>query len=152
MVMGRYVLFALLLLPAAEIAAFVAVASAIGFLRALALFVGTSLIGLLILRGDGIARAVSVSRAGPGRLSMLELQAANLVVVVGGALLVLPGFITDAIGLVLLATPRAVSRAVLRRIFGVRRETAATPGTVDLDPDQWRRVPDHNIEDHRDRA
>jgi UPF0716 protein FxsA len=148
--LGRYVLFALLLLPAAEIAAFVAVASAIGFLKALALFLGTSLLGLLILRGEGIARVVRASRAGPQQASLLELQAANLVVLVGGALLVIPGFITDAIGLVLLVAPQAVSRAVLRRLFG-RRPDATPPGVVDLDRDHWRQVPDRPIEDRRDR-
>lgn len=150
MVLGRYVVTAFLLLPAAEIVVFIAVASAIGFLKTMGLILITSLIGLMVLRGDGIARVVRVSRAGRDRASMLEWQAANLVVVVGGALLVLPGFITDVIGLLLLLAPRAVSRAVLRRIFGTPQRGATPPGVVDLDRDQWQHVPDRNIEDRRD--
>jgi UPF0716 protein FxsA len=150
MVLGRYVLLALLLLPAAEIAAFVAVASAIGFVNAMLLFLGTSVLGLMILRGDGITRVVRATRPGAGRISMVELQAANLTAVVGGALLVVPGFITDAIGLALLLMPHAVSRALLRRIFGEGPRRPA-PGVVDLDPGQWRREPDRPIEHQRKR-
>jgi UPF0716 family protein affecting phage T7 exclusion len=80
---------------------------------------------------------------------MLELHAANVAVLVGGALLVVPGFITDAIGLVLLLAPRAVSRALLRRVVK-RPQEATRPGVVDLDRDQWQREPDRPIEDRRE--
>jgi UPF0716 protein FxsA len=149
MVIGRYVLIALLLLPAAEIAAFVAVASAIGFLKAMLLFLGTSVLGLMLLRGEGLAWMVRAGRPGDARTSMLELHAANVAVLVGGALLVVPGFITDAIGLVLLLAPRAVSRALLRRVVK-RPQEATRPGVVDLDRDQWQREPDRPIEDRRE--
>lgn len=151
MVVGRYVLLALLLLPAAEIAAFAAVASALGFLKAMLLFLGTSVLGLMILRGEGIARLVRATRPGTGGISMVELQAANLTAVVGGALLVLPGFITDAIGLALLLMPHAVSRVLLRRIFGREPRRRTAPDVIDLDREQWRREPDRPIEHRRER-
>ena len=149
--MGRYVLLALLLLPAAEIAAFYAVASAVGFLQALVLFLGTSLIGLAILRRNGIARILALHRARDGAAPALELQAAGMVVVVAGALLVLPGFISDAVGLLLLLAPRAISRALLNRVFGVRPGPGRPSGVVDLEPDEWEQMPDRPIEHRRRR-
>jgi UPF0716 protein FxsA len=151
MALGRYVLLALLLLPLAEIVAFVAVASAIGFLKALLLLVATSLFGLLMLRGEGIARVVRSGLDRGQRFSAVEFHAANFAVLLGGALLVLPGFITDALGVILLLAPRTISRAVLRRLLGRFTRRAQPPDVVDLDREDWRDVPDRPIEDRRDR-
>ncbi|MPZ58853.1 MAG: hypothetical protein GEU91_20650 [Rhizobiales bacterium] len=151
MLLGRYVLLALLLLPAAEIAAFIAMASAIGFLQALALFLATSLIGLLILRGNGVTWIVTIPRPARHGTSAVEAQAAGMVVMVGGALLVLPGFLSDLFGLLLLLAPRTVSRALLRRLFGAEHGDGAPPGVVDLDRDEWRQEPERPIEDRRGR-
>ena len=65
----------------------------------------------------------------------------------GGLLLVLPGFITDAIGLLLLVAPL---RSWLTRTFGgaVSRhaqQSRRQDGVVDLDPDEWQRVPDREL-------
>lgn len=151
MALGRYVLLALLLLPLAEIVAFVAVASAIGFLKALLLLVATSLFGLLMLRGEGIARVVRSGLDRGQRFSAVELHAANFAVLLGGALLVIPGFITDALGVILLLAPRTISRAVLRSLLGRFTRRAQPSDVVDLDREDWRDVPDRPIEDRRDR-
>lgn len=151
MALGRYVLLALLLLPLAEIVAFVAVASAIGFLKALLLLVATSLFGLLMLRGEGIARVVRNSLDRGRRFSAVEFHAANFAVLLGGALLVIPGFITDALGVILLLAPRTISRAVLRSLLGRFSRRPQSPDVVDLDRKDWRDVPDRPIEDRRDR-
>lgn len=151
MALGRYVLLALLLLPLAEIVAFVAVASAIGFLKALLLLVATSLFGLLMLRGEGIARVVRSGLDRGRRFSAVEFHAANFAVLLGGALLVIPGFITDALGVILLLAPRTISRAVLRSLLGRFSRRPQSPDVVDLDRKDWRDVPDRPIEDRRDR-
>jgi len=51
----KWVFIGLIALPAAELLAFVMVASLIGWLRAAALFVGTSVVGVLLLRKSGRA-------------------------------------------------------------------------------------------------
>jgi len=137
---AKYLLLAVLLLPAAELAAFIAVAAAIGFLWALALVAAGSFAGALILRhagGNHIARVrVAMDNGG---FSALQADGAGVATLLAGILLLIPGFITDALALVLLAAP-------LRRYLGaaVRRgpHRRAPDGVVDLEPEQWRRVPD----------
>jgi UPF0716 protein FxsA len=65
---------------------------------------------------------------------------------VAGFLLLIPGFITDTLALLLLVVP-------LRRIMGatLRRGTAPQrDGVVDLEPEQWHRVPDPSLPHRRE--
>lgn len=147
MLIARYVLLALLLLPVAEIAAFYGVARAIGFWWALALLLATSLLGLAVLRGEGVLRVVRLTRAGPGQAAVVELEPAALLRLLGGALLLLPGFLTDAIGLALLLAPGLW----LRLLRAHRRdERPADPGVIDLEPGEWRRAPERPLPGRRD--
>jgi UPF0716 family protein affecting phage T7 exclusion len=66
-------------------------------------------------------------------------------------LLLIPGFITDVVGLLLLIGP-------LRRLMGTLLLRALAPRAagepdeiVDLTPDQWRQVPDPQLRDQRAR-
>ena len=66
-------------------------------------------------------------------------------------LLLIPGFITDAIGLLLLIAPlRRALGAMLLKAFTSSR-TPQRDGVVDLDPEEWRQVPDAQIRDNRER-
>ena len=66
--------------------------------------------------------------------------------VVGGFLLAVPGFLTDILGLMLLLpVTRQWMHAALRRAFTDTRRPAASPGVVDLAPEEWRQVPDETI-------
>ena len=110
---AKWVLLAILALPFAELAAFVAVAAAIGFAWALLLVVATSLFGGLVLRhagGNHIAR-MKMALAG-GNISALQADGTGSLVLLAGFLLVIPGFITDALGGLLLLAPLG---AALRR-------------------------------------
>jgi len=141
---AKWLLLALLALPFAELAAFAAVAVALGLLWALALVVGTSLVGAVILRhagGSHIAR-VRVAMA-DGNFSSVQADSTGAGTLLAGILLVIPGFITDTAGLLLLLRAAA---ATLRR--GPAR--TSQDGVVDLEPDQWRRVPDPSLPDRRD--
>ena len=64
----------------------------------------------------------------------------------GGFLLLLPGFLTDVLGALLLLPPtqRAIG-AALRRAVGRAERTSGEPGVVDLPPEEWRRVPEERI-------
>ena len=135
---AKWLLYALLLLPLAEVAAFIAVAATIGFLWALALIVAGSFAGALILRhagGHHIARMRVV--LGDNRFTALEADSAGTLTLIAGFLLLIPGFITDVLAGLLLVAP-------LRRALGATLRRAAAPrdGVVDLEPEQWRRVPD----------
>jgi UPF0716 protein FxsA len=136
---AKWVLLAILALPFAELAAFVAVAAAIGFAWALLLVVATSLFGGLVLRhagGNHIAR-MKMALAG-GNISALQADGTGSLVLLAGFLLVIPGFITDALGGLLLLAPLG---AALRRGPPAR----SPDGVVDLEPEQWHRVPDQSL-------
>lgn len=92
----------LLLLPIAEIVAFIWVGKLIGAFPTILLVLVSSLLGFYIVRSQGFVlfskRVFSEARS-PTDLSHMFLT------MVAGFLLIIPGFITDAIGLLLLVRP-----------------------------------------------
>ena len=143
----KWAIFGLLMLPMAEIATFVAVALQIGFLAALALTVLTSLAGMAIIRNAGRGQIARMRGAlGDRVITRLELDGPGFLTVLGGFLLLLPGFLTDIIGaLLLLPITRRWIRATLRRALARAERASGRPPVVDLEPDQWRRVPEERI-------
>jgi UPF0716 protein FxsA len=138
---AKWLLYALLMLPLAELAAFIAVAAAVGFLWAVALLAAGSFAGALILRragGNHIARMRVV--LGDNRLTALQADGAGTAILIAGFLLLIPGFITDVLALLLLIAP-------LRRAVGKALRGAAAPrdGVVDLPPEQWHQIPDPSL-------
>jgi UPF0716 protein FxsA len=133
--------FLVLALIFAEIAAFILVGQAIGVLATLSLVFLGMVGGLMLLRRQGVAavarvRAELAAGGSPGR--PLADGAAQ---VLAAILIIVPGFVTDAIGLALLVP--AVRGALWRRIagaFGTRvhvRTAASQPRprpVIDLDP------------------
>ena len=144
---AKWLLLALLALPLLELAVFIAVAATIGFLWALLLVLATSFAGALVLRhagGNHIAR-VRVAM-GQGSFTALQADGQGRPVLLAGILLLIPGFITDILGLLLLIAP-------LRQALGalsVRLRRQRADGVVDLEPEQWHRVPDPALPDRRD--
>jgi UPF0716 protein FxsA len=107
--------------PIAELFVIVKVAEAIGVLETLALLIASWPIGTWAMRSQGRAvwRRMSVAVA-EGRPPAREVIDGALVVL-GGGLLIVPGFITDAIGIALLLPPtRALVRTLLVRNFSNR--------------------------------
>jgi UPF0716 protein FxsA len=114
-------LLALIVLLALEVIAFIAVGHAIGWLWTVLLLFGTSLVGWQLLRIQGraaverISRAVS-ERSAPGRAALDGVLA-----FLGAGLLVVPGFVSDAVGVLLLFGPtRALARRSLSRRYAGR--------------------------------
>ncbi len=145
---AKWLLLALLALPFLELAVFIAVVETIGFAWALTLVLASSLAGLLVLRHAGGSHIARVRVAlGEGSYSALQADSSGGLVLLAGILLLIPGFITDLLGLLLLIGP-------LRRALGAafRGGSPATrgDGVVDLPPEQWRRVPDPALPDRRD--
>ena len=146
---AKWLLLALLALPFMELAAFIAVAGSIGFLWALTLLLATSLGGAMVLRHAGsnhIAR-VRVAMA-ESSFTALQADSAGSLALLAGILLLIPGFITDILGLLLLLAPL---RRALSVLLGLRPPAATrTDGVVDLEPEQWHAVPDLALPDRRD--
>lgn len=106
-------LLAVLLLILAEISLFVVVGGAIGLLPTLAVVLGTGVLGGIVLRSQG-QKTISQMAGRVMEPRALASAGDGVLVAIAGILLVLPGFLTDVAGLVLLVP--LVRRAVLRRL------------------------------------
>jgi UPF0716 protein FxsA len=126
------IFLALLIFGAAEVAAFVVVAEHIGFLLALVLVVVISALGPFLVRRVGLGvLAHTRQRLERGEAPTRELLD-GLVLLIGGALVCLPGFIGDVIGLLLMVGP---VRHLVIRLAGrhlAHRVRTATGGRWDV--------------------
>jgi UPF0716 protein FxsA len=149
---AKWLLLALLALPLAELAVFIAVASSIGFAWALILLLGTSLAGGLVLRHAGGSHIARVRLAlDQGSFTALQADSSGGLILLAGILLLIPGFITDVLGLLLLIAPlRRGLGQVLGAVFGRGQPPPRADGVVDLEPEQWQRVPDPVLPDRRE--
>ena len=142
----------LFLLPVAEMAAFVAVAITVGWFWAACLFLATTIPGLLILRRSGrgdIDRFREAFRR--DGIRAIHLESPGLGPILGGILLVFPGFITDVLGALLLVP--AVRRKLRGLLADAReaRRRQRDPAVVDLTPKDWHQVSEKPIKDGRPR-
>ena len=119
-------------IPIAEIALFIYVGGRIGLLATLVAIVLTAAVGSTLVARQGAAAMADVQSAFfsarfPGR----EL-AHGAMIVIAGAFLVTPGFLTDVVGFLLLVPPvrEAARRAVTSR-FSDRFIVSSGPTRVD---------------------
>jgi UPF0716 protein FxsA len=107
----------LLLLPAAEIAVFIQVGSRIGVGPTLLLVLVSAVVGVSLVRRQGLATAARVqalsAKGESPALGLLE----GLALLGAGVLLIIPGFLTDIVAFVLLIPPlrRGIIRLYMRR-------------------------------------
>lgn len=141
---AKWLLWAVLALPFLELAAFIAVAAAIGFGWALSLILAGSLAGALILRRAGGSHISRIRTAlDQGSFVALQADTSGGLMLLAGILLLIPGFISDVVALSLM-------------IASLRRATGGAPhehedGVLDLAPEQWHQVPDPSLPDrHKD--
>jgi len=115
-----FILF--ILVPIAEIYVIIQVGQAIGALWTVLLLIADSIIGARLLSWQGRRAWLRFQEAiGGGRVPHREVMD-GVLIVLGGAFLLTPGFITDIFGLVLLIPPsRAAIRRVLARLILRRR-------------------------------
>lgn len=91
-------LFVFIIMPIAEMAVLIQVGGMIGVLNTVGLVLLTAVIGAWLLRQQGLATLLRANqRMNSGELPAKEV-AEGLILAVGGALLLTPGFITDAVG------------------------------------------------------
>jgi len=140
----KWTFIGLLVLPAAELAALLLVVALIGWLPAVTLFVATSVAGVLILkrRGRGDLDRVRAAFARDG-IRALHLETPGVAFVLGGILLVFPGFITDVLGAALFLP--VVRRWAATKLAQARREhrpRRRDHRVIDLEPGEWRQIPE----------
>jgi UPF0716 protein FxsA len=111
---GPLLVVIFLLVPVVEIYVIIQVGQLIGPFPTLALLIIESLIGAWLLKREGRVAWASLQRAvASGRLPGNELVDAGLVLV-GGTLLLAPGFITDVVGFFFILPP---TRPLARRLL-----------------------------------
>ncbi|MEW2475001.1 FxsA family protein [Micromonospora gifhornensis] len=126
----RFVPLALLVSVVAELAVFVLVGRAIGFGAATLLVFAASLLGMVLLRREGIRawrgfREAAQSGRPPGRQ-----VTDGLVGLLGALLLATPGLVSGLVGVVLLVPPvRKVARGGMQRA-AERRVSSMTAGDL----------------------
>lgn len=124
-------LLTFLLVGLLEVWSIVLVASWIGVFWTFVALLGVSLLGLLLVRSQGLAvwRRVNVELAA-GRMPTRSLLD-GLLVLLGGCLMVVPGFVTGVAGLLLLLPPiRALVRPRLLRRLERRAARAGVMNSV----------------------
>lgn len=137
MASGLFPLILLLFIafPIVEIALLISVGREIGVGLTLLIVIGTAVVGTTLLRLQGFSVLSRVNETmAKGQMPVVPAME-GLFLLVAGAFLLTPGFITDAIGGVLLVPPfrLAIARFVLRRMLnsGVVGGHASRSGTRD---------------------
>ncbi len=127
----------LVVIPLVELYVILQVAHQIGGLDTIGLLIASSIVGGVLLRVQGLG----VIRRFRSALAHGELPAAPLVdgllIGVGGLLMLVPGFVSDTLGLLLLLPPvRAVARRVVLRRARARLRTY-TDGPLGRAAGRW---------------
>ena len=103
--MGVVILLVLIAVPLVEIGVFISVGGAIGLWPTIAIVIATAIAGTLLLRQQGLATLVRARQElAQQRMPMQELFD-GACLLVAGALLLTPGFVTDGIGFALMLPP-----------------------------------------------
>ncbi|KKB76306.1 hypothetical protein VW29_21070 [Devosia limi DSM 17137] len=144
-------LLGFLLLPIIEIALFIKVGQWIGLWPTLALVVGAAVLGVALLRRQGLSVLTQMrSNVSAGKVPGQAI-ADTMMIGLAAMLLIIPGFFTDAIGLALLlpAVRAMIYKALASRVSVVETSsyrrygpandpTIKGPDTIDLDEDDYR--------------
>jgi UPF0716 protein FxsA len=127
---GPLLVLIFLFVPIVEIYVIIQVGQLIGPFPTLALLIIESLIGAWLLKREGRVAWIALQRAvASGRLPGQELVDAGLVLV-GGTLLLAPGFITDVVGFFFILPPtRPLARRLL--VWLLVRRTARLTARAD---------------------
>jgi len=123
--------------PLLEIAVFIQAGDIIGLWPTLGAIVGTAIIGGALIRAQGLATLDRARRSLDQGQAPVQEAFTGICLLLAGALLMTPGFLTDGIGFLLLVPPvrRTLGRWLVNNLFygrnsrfWVNGEEVATPG------------------------
>ncbi|MBK1832991.1 FxsA family protein [Roseibacillus ishigakijimensis] len=110
---GRLLLL-FILVPVIELALFIQLGQVIGLPETLAIIIVTAILGAALTKSQGGKAIASFQQAlAQGRMPHREILD-GLLILIAGAVLLTPGFLTDTVGFLLLLPP---VRAILRQIL-----------------------------------
>lgn len=116
--MGLLLLLIFIAVPIAEIAVFIEVGERFGLWPTLATVILTAVIGTTLLRWQGLATLARATESMQRNELPLDEVVTGVCLLFAGALLLTPGFITDAVGFALFVPPvrRFLSHGVLHLV------------------------------------
>lgn len=98
----RYLFFIIIFLPFVEIYTLIVVGNYIGAFNAILLIILTGIIGLYLLRNQGIRSLINLRSNPKGFDPTADNILKTLFTPIGGFLILIPGFVTDFLGLLIL--------------------------------------------------
>lgn len=112
----KWLLFTFIIVPIAELALLIYSGQLLGFLPTVSLILLTSLFGAYFAKRKGMKAWVDLKN----RMTSMETPGDALIdsfcIFIGGVLLLMPGFITDVVGLLLLFSwPRNILRPFIQK-------------------------------------
>jgi UPF0716 protein FxsA len=142
----RIIAVAILVMPIAEVIAFILVAEVVGFAKALTLLIAVSLAGVVLL--GRIARTTAMrphGRAEDLRITAISYGNTGATAGIAGILLIIPGFITGLLGAsAMVPMFRRWMLADLRRRLAAKTRDD-TSDVIDLAPTEWRALPTRRL-------
>jgi UPF0716 protein FxsA len=138
-----------IVVPIAELYVIIQVGEAIGLWPTLALLLADALLGSFLLKHQGRSAWRRFNQALAERRFPGKEVADGVLIIVGGTLLLAPGFLTDIVGIFLLVPPtRAIARNIMRRFTIGRFAVVGVPGagTFGSGPSASRPTRDYDFE------
>jgi UPF0716 protein FxsA len=128
-------LLLLLAIPLSEVMVFIKVGGAIGALWTVLLTVGTALLGIMLVRAQGIRTLFKVKdQLAQGQMPA-AVMAEGIILLICGAFLLVPGFISDTIG-------RSMAKGMAESVFVAQAGRQGFVGENDI-PGEFTRDNDH---------
>ncbi|MBN1377756.1 MAG: FxsA family protein [Gammaproteobacteria bacterium] len=134
--MFKFLFTLFIVVPIVEMYVLLQVGSVIGAIPTIAMVVFTAMLGSVIIRIQGLATFLRFREKTLRGEMPAEEMLTGMALLVAGALLLTPGFVTDAVGFLLLVP--AVRRYLLKRIiaqgiFTVHRQAQYQEGPVTIE-------------------
>ena len=127
--MPLFLILLFIVVPIAELYVIIQVGEAIGLWPTLALLLADALLGSFLLKHQGRGAWRRFNEALAQRRFPGKEVADGVLIVIGGTLLLAPGFLTDIVGILLLVPPtRAIVRGLMRRFTIGRFAVVGVPG------------------------
>lgn len=144
-----WILLGILAVPVIEIALFVQIGGHFGVIGTLAWVFASAALGLVLMRLEPQRSALEVRSALEAETSPASPMAHSALRMIGAVLILLPGFFTDALGLLLMLPP--LRTLMLRRLLTTLRTNAKGRQTIIIEGEyEHTPEPDRTPIEHRE--
>jgi UPF0716 protein FxsA len=137
---GLWLLLVFVGVPILEIVLFIKVGGAIGALPTVLLIIASAVIGVAVVRRQGVSALDRLQRSLETGADPTGPIVHGALILIAGILLLVPGFFTDALGVLLLIPAvrerlirRGAARFTVRATGFARRTPPQPPETIDVD-------------------